>query len=512
MSTINSEIKMQGNNDAWFTTNASVIFADNIQIFHNDGRYKFTDGSTTLSALPFLGSGSQNLSQVLANGNIMNNVQFIQSADGKYTLKVTNTGLTLMYDDGTRQHIIELTTTTAGLHSDDGAGHVGDIRTYEANAEIIHTTKIVLDAPLIEVSQDPTTILGISTKQYTDTKEPKITATTNVDFWSGAKTFINFATTVRATGLSGYVSGAGTITPANTILEAIQILNGNDALKLTIANNLSDLNSAKTARVNIGLDKRTAFGDANYSALITDREIVTSVAFTAPRTVTLIAGVNAGAEIIVADEFQTVTSTNTLTITVPTGKKLNGVVNGTEVIKLAGGWRRFMCDDSDNYIFDAGVVRTSNIKTVNSTTLLGSGDVITQFILTGGWYPQNVPASVTYYSSLNNLLQLSGASANRKMYLTGSKITDFYIELSCTSAPTTSQTSTINLIDLTTSTTYTLVTFASNIATGISVRFKASSLAITIDPTHDYTISFASGAYSGSFGGVSGFYYFKINS
>lgn len=35
------------------------------------------------------------------------------------------------------------------------------------------------------------------------TKEPAITATTNVDFWSGAKTFINFASTVRSSVLTG---------------------------------------------------------------------------------------------------------------------------------------------------------------------------------------------------------------------------------------------------------------------------------------------------------------------
>ena len=34
-------------------------------------------------------------------------------------------------------------------------------------------------------------------------KEPAITATTNVDFWSGAKTFINFASTVRSSVLTG---------------------------------------------------------------------------------------------------------------------------------------------------------------------------------------------------------------------------------------------------------------------------------------------------------------------
>ena len=58
MSNVNAEIKWQGNDNQWFTANASTVYPANIQIFHIDGRYKFTDGVTTLSALPFLGGNS----------------------------------------------------------------------------------------------------------------------------------------------------------------------------------------------------------------------------------------------------------------------------------------------------------------------------------------------------------------------------------------------------------------------------------------------------------------------
>ncbi len=157
---------------------------------------------------------------------------------------------------------------------------------------------------------------------------------------------------------------------------------------LTTSNNLSDLASAQTARVNIGIDKRTTFGNANYTALITDREIVTSVAFTAPRTVTLIDGLNAGAEVIVADEFQTVTSTNTLTIQAPSGKKLNGVLNGTEVIRVAGSWRRFFCDGAGNYIFDADIARLSYVDTqdkkINFKLSFNGVRVIEDYWIDGG--------------------------------------------------------------------------------------------------------------------------------
>ena len=57
MALVDAEIKMQGNDNTWFTTNAAVVYGANIQIFHTDGRYKFTDGVTALSVLPFLGSG-----------------------------------------------------------------------------------------------------------------------------------------------------------------------------------------------------------------------------------------------------------------------------------------------------------------------------------------------------------------------------------------------------------------------------------------------------------------------
>ena len=58
MANIPGEIVWQANDNTWFTTNAAVVYPANIQIFHTDGRYKFTDGVTALSALSFLGGGS----------------------------------------------------------------------------------------------------------------------------------------------------------------------------------------------------------------------------------------------------------------------------------------------------------------------------------------------------------------------------------------------------------------------------------------------------------------------
>jgi hypothetical protein len=133
---------------------------------------------------------------------------------------------------------------------------------------IKHLTKISLSSPLIEVSQNPTTNLGIATKQYVDASVPSLstnlislsslsfistsfvkmsatgtftldtntyltsnqTITLSGDVTGTGTTSITtsiLSTTVTNKVLTGYVSGAGTITATDSILQAIQKLNGN---------------------------------------------------------------------------------------------------------------------------------------------------------------------------------------------------------------------------------------------------------------------------------------------
>lgn len=148
-------------------------------------------------------------------------------------------------------------------------------------------------------------------------------------------------------------------------------LSANFSSFLQIANDLSDLASAKTARVNLGLDKQTNGGDTNYNILATDKTVVTGTTFTGAHTWTLpdASTVNAGYEIIVTDELQTVTSTNTLTIAVQTGQKLNGTTNGTEVMQASGTWRRLVSDGVSNWTFDNGIVRTTKTQTLTNKTI-----------------------------------------------------------------------------------------------------------------------------------------------
>jgi hypothetical protein len=98
MSNVNAEIKMQGNDDAWFTANASVVFAGNIQIFHSDGRYKFTDGVTALSALPFLGGNGASYTLTTSEiGSVINaattatpnDTDLVISVDSSVAIKIT---------------------------------------------------------------------------------------------------------------------------------------------------------------------------------------------------------------------------------------------------------------------------------------------------------------------------------------------------------------------------------------------------------------------------------------
>lgn len=114
------------------------------------------------------------------------------------------------------------------------------------------------------------------------------------------------------------------------------------------------------------LIKRVTFGDANYTMLIDDRVISTSVTLTSPRTITLVSGLSAGQSVVILDDFQAINSANNLIIAVPTGKKLNGVVNGTETIESTGGGRILYADGSDNFTFDAGIVRKNKAQTLTN--------------------------------------------------------------------------------------------------------------------------------------------------
>lgn len=128
---------------------------------------------------------------------------------------------------------------------------------------------------------------------------------------------------------------------------------------LRSSSNLSDVQSVPISRANLRIDKRTAVTDQNYTVLVTD-VYVAYIAISTARVVTLPAAnsVNAGYEIEIADESGNVSSTNTLTIQRAGSDTIGG---GTSVvIAVPYGMMRFFSDGTSKWIYDSGVLRTSN--------------------------------------------------------------------------------------------------------------------------------------------------------
>lgn len=90
--------------------------------------------------------------------------------------------------------------------------------------------------------------------------------------------------------------------------------------------NLSELASPAVARVNLGIDKRRAVGDASITIAVGDRTVALNVALTAPRVWTLPAAssVSAGQTLYLFDEVGGISATNTLTVTRAGADTING--------------------------------------------------------------------------------------------------------------------------------------------------------------------------------------------
>lgn len=109
-----------------------------------------------------------------------------------------------------------------------------------------------------QANKDTSTSLGTSNtlyptqnavKVYADTKEASITGTTSADFWSGAKTFINFATTVRGTVLTGLsLATSQVIAATDTVLLSLGYL---QAQITTLTTTVSNKVASVTAGTNV---------------------------------------------------------------------------------------------------------------------------------------------------------------------------------------------------------------------------------------------------------------------
>lgn len=179
----------------------------------------------------------------------------------------------------------------------------------------------------------------------------------------------------------------------NDLITSLKVILALGYTPLSPLNNLSEVNKA-TARVNLEIDKKTTPGNANYTILSTDKVISTSIALTANRTWIAPTSLPAGKEILITDEAGVIGTYNII-IAVPTGKKLNGVVNGTETIRAAFGWRRLLADGNDNFTFDAGIQRVLQNKTISSSTYTLLDADTNFFLIFSGACVVTVPAGLT---------------------------------------------------------------------------------------------------------------------
>jgi hypothetical protein len=88
------------------------------------------------------------------------------------------------------------------------------------------------------------TLFGTTTDNLTDLVQIngsaianawKVTGGLVTQYQTGTGTLVDFNTSVRGATLTGYVSGAGTVAATDTVLQAINKLDGNDALKAPLA-------------------------------------------------------------------------------------------------------------------------------------------------------------------------------------------------------------------------------------------------------------------------------------
>jgi hypothetical protein len=152
---------------------------------------------------------------------------------------------------------------------------------------------------------------------------------------------------------------------------------GNPTLSITgqipVANGGTGASTAPAARVNLNVDQRTTFSNANVVVVSTDRYVAQVGTMTAPRTVTLplANSVNAGQQLVIIDESGTVTTTNTLTLNRAGADTINNATSST--IRTAYG-RAVLYSDGSSKWTDAvtGVSRGGT----GTTTLPTDGQLL----------------------------------------------------------------------------------------------------------------------------------------
>lgn len=253
---------------------------------------------------------------------------------------------------------------------------------------------------------------------------------------------------------------ASTISDFNTAVATTALLKAND---------LSDVTSKATARMNLNIDAITTFSNADYTALVTDKHIIQTGTMSAVRTITLpllSSFTSTGKEIIIGDESGTVSSTNYLQVTASGSDTFNdGAASIT--IKSPGGSRSIVMDKANGkWIYDRGSLRVANnLSDLNSAsaarTNLGLGTAATSastdFLLVANNLSDLASASTartnlglgtaatqstgTFLQAANNLSDVANAATSRTNLSLGTANTPTFAGLSLTGAETITSTS-----------------------------------------------------------------------
>ena len=179
--------------------------------------------------------------------------------------------------------VVTLAKTDVGLGSVDN--------TSDAVKNVLSATKLTTARTINGISFDGSTNITITDS----TKENNITAGTPSQYWRGDKTWQPLTTAIVpesgnlyfsnarsiASVLTGYTSTAGTITATDSILSAINKLNGNDALKAPLAS------PAFTGTVTAPAFSGALTGNASTATILQTARTINGVSFNGSANITI---------------------------------------------------------------------------------------------------------------------------------------------------------------------------------------------------------------------------------
>ena len=242
------------------------VTAGNIVLSSNDGSYDEarqmvisiigTPGVTRTVTAPYVGKMYIVVNTSNATINFIANGGTGVSIPAGATKVIYCTGLTASFSEA-----INSMTLTSGSINNVSIGIItpaaGKFTTIGASGQIT-STLATGTAPLVVTSTTPVANLSIGGNAATATSATTAsTVTTNANL-TGDVTSVGNATTltnapVIAKVLTGYVSGAGTVAATDSILQAIQKLNGNDATNANLTGMVTSVGNATTVVTNANL-------------------------------------------------------------------------------------------------------------------------------------------------------------------------------------------------------------------------------------------------------------------